>query len=66
MINPTECENVSFPEVLKAIVNSVLIVVEDRPLAESLVTSKSSFSVPDDEEIPESLIQSTALSLRLD
>ena len=62
VINPTECENVSFPEVLKAIVNSVSIDVEDRPLAESLVTSKSSFSVPDDEEIPESLIHSTALS----
>ena len=62
VINPTECENVSFPEVLKAIVNSVSIDVEDRPLAESLVTSKSSFSVPDDAEIPESLIQSTALS----
>ena len=62
MVIPNECENVSFPEILKAIVDSVSIAVEDRSLAECLVTSKSSFSVPDDEEIPESLLQSTALS----
>ena len=52
VINPTERENVSFQEILKAIVNSVLIAVKDRPLAESLITFKSSNTVPDDVEIP--------------
>ena len=57
----TSAEGVQFPEILKAISQSVSAKIEDHPYVDSIAMSISE-DCPVDENIPEEILQSTALS----
>ena len=55
-------EGVQFPEILKAISQSVNASVEEHPYIDSLTASTSEGNQAGDEDIPQELLRSTALS----